>query len=352
MDIDYEKPLYNVGRAGLLEDQRKSTHNELSEARESALNDMLDLILHHKKEIAKIPAATTFRGAQEWCAKRPNSGYRAEYRDIGGDEEKEVVVFDKAGRPFMVNGYKLKPSDYGVRKAYWEANPTAEDRAGNPMRSWVTKQVWNTITDDKNVWNKSVNKNVEEYEKLKKLGYRMPSKPKTKVSPYSIFSKTIAPIVTDILDGFNPQSRDFDGCLYNKFLETLDIAGEPAEENRKFVAKLISPISIYRFLFMRLVEQKYYFACKNSEATRKQVTSYATFKAFMKKNKETFREWFLNNIMDRERKYQQFINSWVSHSIVLNALVKETIQWDGSDIQDGIVFLLGLDNIEYVINLL
>ena len=53
MDIDYDKPLYNVGRAGLLEDQRKSTHNELSEARESALNDMLDLILHHKKEIAK-----------------------------------------------------------------------------------------------------------------------------------------------------------------------------------------------------------------------------------------------------------------------------------------------------------
>jgi hypothetical protein len=132
MEEDY--PLYNVHRAGLLDDNRKSTSNELSAARESALNDMLNLILNHKKEITKVPSATTFNGAKAWAAKRPGSGFRVEYRDIGGDPEKEVVVFDKAGRPFIVNGYKLKPSDYGLRKAYFEANPTSVDRAGNPMK--------------------------------------------------------------------------------------------------------------------------------------------------------------------------------------------------------------------------
>ena len=41
MEEDY--PLYNVGRAGLLDDNRKSTSNELSAARESALNDIINL---------------------------------------------------------------------------------------------------------------------------------------------------------------------------------------------------------------------------------------------------------------------------------------------------------------------
>ena len=71
MEEDY--PLYNVNRAGLLEDNRKSTSNELSAVRESALNDMISLILRHKKEITKVPSATTFNGAKAWAAKRPGS---------------------------------------------------------------------------------------------------------------------------------------------------------------------------------------------------------------------------------------------------------------------------------------
>ena len=90
---------YDYHRAGLEEDKRQNTSNELSDARADALQSMIDIILKHKKEITKIPSATTLKGAQAWAAKRPNAGFRVAYTDIGGDPEKEVVVYDKAGRP-------------------------------------------------------------------------------------------------------------------------------------------------------------------------------------------------------------------------------------------------------------
>ena len=283
MEEDY--PLYNVGRAGLLEDNRKSTSNELSAARESALNDMINLILNHKKEITKVPSATTFNGAKAWAAKRPGSGFRAEYRDIGGDPEKEVVVFDKAGRPFMVNGYKLKPSDYGLRKAYFEANPTSVERAGNPMKEWAQDFVWTSKKDPKNVWNRTVTKNNEAYEKMKSWGYRMPTKPKTQISPYAIFSKKIASDVKDVLNGNE---------LLSRIDATWDNQGKFGDNNKKILAKMISPIAIYRYLFMRLVEQVYYVVLTGSPQTQKLVSSYDTYKKFVSRNKATFRNGLMS----------------------------------------------------------
>ena len=335
MEEDY--PLYNVHRAGLLDDNRKSTSNELSAARESALNDMLNLILNHKKEIIKVPTATTFKGAKDWCAKRPGSGFRAEYRDIGGDPDKEVVVFDKAGRPFMVNGYKLKPSDYGLRKAYFEANPTSVDRAGNPMKQWTQDFVWKSEKDPKNVWNRTVSKNQEEYDKMKAWGYRMPTKPKTQISPYAIFSKTIAADVKTVL-----KSDD----LFNRFAETLGNGGKFGDNNKKILAKIISPISIYRYLFMRLVEQVYYVALTGSPQTQKLVSSYDTYKKFVSRNKATFRNWFMENYMDARHKYERFVSAMINEEVIKDALVREEINWDGSDLQDGIVYLLGPANID------
>ena len=337
MEEDY--PLYNVHRAGLLDDNRKSTSNELSAARESALNDMLNLILNHKKEITKVPSATTFNGAKAWAAKRPGSGFRAEYRDIGGDPDKEVVVFDKAGRPFMVNGYKLKPSDYGLRKAYFEANPTSVDRAGNPMKQWTQDFVWKSEKDPKNVWNRTVSKNQEAYDKMKAWGYRMPTKPKTQISPYAIFSKTIAADVKTVL-----KSDD----LFNRFAETLGNSGKYGDNNKKILAKIISPIAVYRYLFMRLVEQVYYVVLTGSPETKKLVSSYETFKKFTSRNKATFRNWFMNNYMDARQKYERFISAVINEEAIKDALVREEINWDGSDLQDGIVFLLGVDNINQV----
>ena len=337
-------PLYNVHRAGLMEDMRKNTSNELSAVRESALNDMINLILNHKKEITKVPLATTLEGARKWVAKRPKAGYRVDHRDIGGDPEKEVVVYDRAGRPFMVNGYKLKPSDYGLRKAYFEANPKSEDRAGNPMRKWAQDYAWNSVEDKDNKWNRLVSKNVENYEKMKSWGYRMPTKPKTQITPYSIFSKLISPLVKYVLEGADG------GKLYDKFKVAFEMPdAEPGPSNYAFLSKIVSPIAIYRFLYMRFVEQKYYFSLKKTAETEKLVSTYESFKRYMNKNKATFRKWFMENVLDKKKKYADFASGWINDVAVLNNLVKNDIQLDGSDIQDGIVFLLGVKNFGAVI---
>ena len=329
----FDYGLYDVRRAGHQEDLRtKST--ELSDAKTDAYNAMIKLILEHKKEITKVPAATTIAGATAWASKRP--GFRATLEDIGGDSEKEVVVFDKAGNPFMINGYKLKPSDYGLRKAYWEANPTSESRAANPMREWSQDYVWDTKEDPTNIWNQTVTKNTANYDKMKAWGYRMPTKPKTELSPYSIFSKAVAPIVKSFFDG---------NILVTKLTESPPSMGKrPGENNVAFIKKLISPISIYRFLFMRLIEQKYFFSLIESDQTRANVRDYDTYKRFVKEHKSTFRNWFLTHVMEGAKK-ENIKSAWVSAEIIGRNLVRRGINWDGRDILDGIVYLLGLKNI-------
>ena len=202
---------YKAENIDLIDDLREHG-NGLGERREDILDSMLNLILNHKKEIQKIPSCTTLRGAQAWCDKRPGSGFRAHMADIGGDPENEVVVYDKAGKPVIVNGYRIKPSDYGIRKLYREAvDKDPEAMIGTSMREWVT-----------------------DLEKFKK---------------------------------------------------------------------------------------------------------------YTKANKDTFRRWFLNNIMSGDRK-EVFKKAWVSEATIITNLIKDDIQLDGSDIQDGIVFLLSVANLK------
>ena len=325
---------YDVRRAGHQEDLRERS-SALSDAKTDAYNAMIKLILEHKKEITKVPAATTYAGATEWAKKHP--GFRATLEDIGGDAEKEVVVFDKAGNPFMINGYKLKPSDYGVRKAYWDANPTAEHRAANPMRQWAQDYVWSTQVDEKNPWKQSVTKNFEAYDKMKAWGYRMPSKPKTELSPYSIFSKLIAPIVKEVITGQG---------LIEKINRRPPVVGvsQAGAANCEFIRRLISPISLYRYLYLRLVEQKFFWSLYKTPEKRHFATSYERFKRYLKENKKTFRGWFEHNVLNKEN-LAEFNENWVNVDLVLDNLVKNDIDWNGRDIQDGLVYLIGVNTL-------
>ena len=98
---------------------------------------MLTLILDHKKELQKIPAASSLESATQWAKKR---GLRAGTEDFNHDGIKEVVVYNKAGRPFIINGYKLKSSDYGIRNRCYTQFPRSEDRICENMRKWTQEQ--------------------------------------------------------------------------------------------------------------------------------------------------------------------------------------------------------------------
>ena len=332
---DFKDHKYKATNFELLDDLREQGH-QLGERREDVLDSLLNLILNHKKEIQKVPGTATYEAAKNWCKKRPGSGFRADEQDLGGGPDKEVVIFDKAGKPFIVNGYKLKPSDYGMRKFYQEAvDKDPERMIGTSMREWATEQVWASVPEKGNKWNHTITKNTPVYDRLHSWGYRMPAKPKKEASPYAIFSKEIARIVKDVL---------MEGEIYVRLGSVFGIPAKPNMQNLDFFNKIVSPISIYRFLYLRLVEQKYFWACASSQQT-KNINTFERFKHFLKERKATFRNWFLTYVMTGTEK-EKFKDSWVGKESVLDALVKESIQLDGSDIQDGIVFLISVANLK------
>ena len=316
-------------------DEREKEEMQLSAAKSEAFNDMLNLILNHKKEITKIAQCSTIDGAKGWASKR--KGYFAEEKDIGGDDKPEVVVFDKHKKPVVVNGYKLKASDYPMRRMYWKENNTPEKRAGNPMKLWAQTKAYDAPVDPENPWARKYVNETEFGTKLRAWGYKMPTKPKKKMSPYAIFSKLIAPYIKEVFNN-------------DAFLQALGtstagfgIKGAPGPNTARFLCRLISPINMYRALYIIMVEQKYFFEMykdKNITAAK----TYAGFLKFMKDYKTSFEGWFHRNILDASK--TEFNDKWINGAVIISNLIYENIQWDGGDLRDLLVFLVGYDNVQ------
>ena len=309
---------YGYSRLGREEDLRQ-LNQESSAKREDMYDSLMNLILKHKMEMTKVPAASSLNTAQAWAQKR---GLRAGERDLDGDGHPETVVFDKSGKPFIINGYKLKASDYPIRREYWSRHPTAEDRAAEPMREWIRDQAYDVRVNPENKW---VNDKISKTQfgtNLKAWGYKMPAKPKKRLSPYSIFSKLIAPIVK----GFLNSER------------IVRLCGDAAGSNNCLVIqKIVSPISVYRFLFLALVERPYFFELINNRNIN---ANYSDFKKWLKDHKNAYFNWFVTNYLTGTHKEELNPNK-ISDVIVDNTLVRGELNWDETDVNDGIVFLLG-----------
>lgn len=300
--------------------------NALAAARKDAFDSLLNLILTHKKEIVKVPATSSYASAQEWA--RKHKGYRVEEKDIGGGPEKEVVIYDRSGYPAIVNGYKLGASDWGVRSAYYKEHPTAEHRAGYSMKDWGQDKFWKVKKNDENPWmNDSVHPTKLAY-KIKEAGFRIPTKPKMKQSVYSIFSKLISPFVKTFFDT-------------QEFTRISGGAGNSLGANSgKFLKKVVSPITIYRYLYMKIVERNYFFQQLNEGHLKSR--SYQAFKQYVKLYPNRFFTWFCREFLDASM--QNFKGSRVTQAIVGRNLVDGQLHVDGSDVNDGFSFLVGLDN--------
>ena len=130
MDFEEREPRVRIQDFRTEEDLRK--HDEgYNDKTKDMYNAMLTLILDHKKELQKIPAASSLKSATIWARKR---GLRAGEEDFNGDGVPETVVYNKAGRPFIINGYKLKASDYGIRNKFYTQFPDPEKRVGESMK--------------------------------------------------------------------------------------------------------------------------------------------------------------------------------------------------------------------------
>ena len=174
------------------EDLRK-LNDGYTDNRRDMYNAMLNLILKHKVELQKIPATSALESAQIWAAKR---GLRAGEQDLDRDGHPETIVYNKAGKPWIINGYKLKASDYPTRRAFYSAFPTAEERAGERMSDWIIDQAYDVRVDPNNPWRQHVS-NTQFGDQLKTWGYRMPTKPKKKQTVFNIFCKLVAPVLRE-----------------------------------------------------------------------------------------------------------------------------------------------------------
>lgn len=108
------------------------------------------------------------------------------YQDRDNDGIAEFVVRrgGEEGPEVAVNGYTTKKSDWLVRRDYYDANPTREQRKGKHLRDWVHDEYNPQYADDGMTL-----KSFEEQEKWDHKGYNS-YKPKN-ISPYQAFGKYI-----------------------------------------------------------------------------------------------------------------------------------------------------------------
>ena len=282
-------------------------------------NAMLNLILKHKVELQKIPATSALESATNWARKR---GLRAGQQDLDGDGKPETVVYNKAGKPWIINGYRLKASDYPTRHAFYTAFPTAEDRAGENMKQWIQDQAYDIRVDPDNPWRKTV-RNTQFGDNLKEWGYRMPTKPKRKQSVFNIFCKLIAPILKEYYESDEGYP--------------ITLLGDEADANSvKLLKKIISPIAMYRILYMKMVEREYFFHTLQQPEYANM--NYTQFKKYVKNYENKFYTWFKLNYLDQLQ--TNFKPNKITPLIIQGQLVKDSIQWDGSDPDDASTKLL------------
>ncbi|EAY15885.1 hypothetical protein TVAG_165130 [Trichomonas vaginalis G3] len=291
---------------------------------ENMYNSLINLILNHKKEIQKVPLASSITTAQPWAEKR---GMRAGVEDLDGDGTSEVVVYDKAGRSVIINGYKLRDSDFAMRQQYFTEHPSKESRIKEPsVLEWAKAKSYETRVDPNNPWI-THSRLTADGQKLAERGYKMPQKPKKTQSVFSIFTKLISPYVKNYFEDLAKE----DGVR-------LIIGEKGGPYNVEFIKKIVSPIVIYRMLYVLLIERTYFFHLKASGSPNLQ---YDAFKKFIKENPKQFWGFYKDNFLTKDlTKFKDKINV----QIVSQAMVSPPIQMDGSDLEDSIVFLLGVKN--------
>jgi len=275
-------------------------------------------------ELKKIPAASAPKSAQEWAAKR---GLRAGIEDLNQDGLPETVVYNKAGQPIIINGYKLTPSDYAVRNLYYSKHPTSEARAGKPMKAWVKHKAFNTTVNPEQPWKQTVA--ITPFgEKVKDWGYKLPAKPKKRMSVYQHFSKHIAPYVKEYFDS-------------GAFVTMLGANAGPS--CAKLLKKVISPITMYRLLYVKIVERRYFYHLARGDGRGNNMEmTYSNFKTYCKNNPTKYWDFYIANTLQgpKEPEFNQFKPNIINLDVVVDVMVNGEMNWDGSDLQDSILFLM------------
>ena len=220
-DID---ELINYGQQHGISDIRKpGLHGKVRKTgwSKSAYNPLMDIVLNQKKAIVPYNIYTEEQ-ARAYAEPR---GYQYQHDvDLDGDGINDVIVYNKAGEPIIVNGYGLAESLYPYKKDYHEGFRLV-DTDGNGTRD--TKGSFNQYLRGK--WGYVQPNNpyedatiyAEEPPKIREYGmagYKRIAPPRTQLSPYQIFMKVQSGPLGEVL-------REMDISIITKVVKVIHLIG-------------------------------------------------------------------------------------------------------------------------------
>ena len=279
-------------------------------------DSLINVILNHKKEIQKIPKAMTLEGAKKY-ATQLGEGYRAKEMDLNpgdGLNENEVVIYNPAGRPVVINGYKLRNSDYPYYKEYYETYPGGMDEDKQVMKSF------NQFMDEayeyepgKNAWDERKIGNPDYFANYEKMGYAKKRPRKKQLAPNQIFAK-----------------------LWSQYIKAV-FAADKIPDTWKLAKRLIRPLHLQQIAFLLFFDIPEY---KTVHLNYGQSTNYITYESWRKfinesdYNKQHYLQDFIDRICaedspDRLTPQQiadMFTNAYFADLPMLDYVIDEEIQ--------------------------
>ena len=309
----------SYGKLGHLTDQRKPRAG-VGQTTEQVFNNLIDVILNAKKDIIRINGLDDYETAKQYAEKR-NLRISEKETDINHDGVNDVILYNKAGNPVIVNGYKLVPSQQPVRKLYQAARRM--DTLTKPedgMRGFV-KQLygasdeWDDETGEREVRYSNDNPPAE-LAKLHGRGWVLPAAPRKKLSAFQQVMKIIK-------DRY---------AIYKK--EVMDAS------DKKWVNGILPRFKLFSLVYLDSIEREAWHNIGNAiqqqiyeESGGDPFVAYELFKKHKESNKKEFREWLTDNIPKIRADVSTIIDSVMTNLFVGIGFTAEAFEGMVTDTQ-------------------
>jgi hypothetical protein len=309
----------------------------VSEKKAKLYDAVMKIVLDNKMEMRKVPLAASMATAPAY-AEKLGPHFEAQKVDLNKDGVPDTIIWNrKTMTPAYINGYKLVKSDWAAKDAYYTSHPTEAKRINEPYSDWKNnyKTFFNMeYPDPENPYNRNVEVK-KGFKKYAKEGWFLPGKPQKKRTPYNIFCS--------IVKYFVDQWRNGNMIKYLNNIASGDKQAGPSCVS--FVNHIISPISMYRLLFVKTVLRPYFYTLIKQGSIP---NNYKVFKEFCKTHETDFDNWFKDNYLQFDgtstEPHWTFNPKHINVTVLNDVLVNGELNCDGADVEDGLVFLLGVDN--------
>ena len=229
---------------------------------EDGYDELARIVAGLGKEVKRINQCLTKAGAIEYANKRRN--WTAHEADITGpdgepDGVKEVFVCDSTGKVKVINGVGLAKSTFPLRKAYFTAYPTRDDRKGVPFtqfRKELTKIADGTDSEGNPVYSMDVAATLgDEFKGIRK-----------EITPFDLYKQYVFnPVYDSLKEAFkqNGVPHLTQAHIYNKALRT----GFNNHVKQQILAQLLGadPDDVSKYILQKTLKSEDYIQASRAK---------------------------------------------------------------------------------------